>query len=90
MILGIGTDLVTNTRVKKLYQKYGDRFLNKILSGTSPKKDDCGFTPKGISISLYNMRNFSNATDEINHILKMFALEASKCSGQNFRDYFEY
>ena len=32
MILGIGTDLVTNTRVKKLYQKYGDRFLNKILS----------------------------------------------------------
>ena len=32
MILGIGTDLVNNIRVKKLFEKYGDRFVNKILS----------------------------------------------------------
>ena len=32
MILGIGTDLVINKRIKKLYEKYGERFLNKILS----------------------------------------------------------
>ena len=32
MILGIGTDLVNNKKIKKIYQKYGDRFLNKILS----------------------------------------------------------
>ena len=32
MILGIGTDLVINNRIKKLYEKYGERFLNKILS----------------------------------------------------------
>ena len=32
MILGIGTDLIINSRVQKLYKKYGDRFLNKILS----------------------------------------------------------
>ena len=38
MILGIGTDLVTNTRVKKLYEKYGDRFLNKILSADEKSK----------------------------------------------------
>ena len=38
MILGIGTDLVTNTRVKKLHQKYGDRFLNKILSADEKSK----------------------------------------------------
>ena len=32
MILGIGTDLIINSRVQKLYQKVWDRFLNKILS----------------------------------------------------------
>ena len=32
MILGIGTDLILNSRVKKLYIKYGDRFVDKILS----------------------------------------------------------
>ena len=32
MILGIGTDLIINSRVQKLYKKYGDRFLDKILS----------------------------------------------------------
>ncbi len=32
MILGIGTDLVINKRIKKLYERYGERFLNKILS----------------------------------------------------------
>ena len=32
MILGIGTDLIINGRVKKLYMKYGDRFIDKILS----------------------------------------------------------
>ena len=32
MILGIGTDLIVNSRVKKLYLKYGDRFVDKILS----------------------------------------------------------
>ena len=32
MILGVGTDLIINSRVKKLYAKYGDRFVDKILS----------------------------------------------------------
>jgi len=32
MIIGIGTDLVSNKRVNKLYEKYGNRFLDKILS----------------------------------------------------------
>ena len=31
MIKGIGIDLVENSRMKKIYDQYGDRFLNKIL-----------------------------------------------------------
>lgn len=32
MILGVGSDVVNCERVKKLYEKYGLRFLNRILS----------------------------------------------------------
>ena len=38
MILGIGTDLIINNRVKKLYEKYGDRFVDKILSADEKKQ----------------------------------------------------
>ena len=32
MIKGVGTDLVEKKRVNKLFQKYGDRFVNRILT----------------------------------------------------------
>ena len=38
MIRGIGADLVEKKRVKNLFLKYGDRFVNRILS-TSERKE---------------------------------------------------
>lgn len=32
MIIGIGTDIVQISRIKRLYDEYGDRFINKFLS----------------------------------------------------------
>ena len=32
MIVGIGTDIVTNQRIEALYEKYEQRFLNKIYT----------------------------------------------------------
>lgn len=34
LIYGIGHDIVDNQRIKYLLEKYGNRFLNKILSST--------------------------------------------------------
>jgi|TARA_Y100000310_G_scaffold311580_1_gene358003 holo-[acyl-carrier protein] synthase len=39
MILGIGTDIVDVARVKSIYEKYGVRFLDKIL--TPDEKEYC-------------------------------------------------
>jgi holo-[acyl-carrier protein] synthase len=39
MILGIGTDIVDVARVQRLLEKWGDRFLNKIL--TTDEKEYC-------------------------------------------------
>lgn len=33
MIYGIGIDLVENSRMEKIIEKWGDKFLNKIFSG---------------------------------------------------------
>ena len=38
MILGIGTDFIEKKRVEKILKKYGDRFINKILSDNEKKK----------------------------------------------------
>jgi len=32
MIFGVGTDIVEITRIQKLYEQYGDRFVQRILS----------------------------------------------------------
>ena len=37
MILGIGTDFIEKKRVEKILKKYGDRFINKILSDSEKK-----------------------------------------------------
>jgi|TARA_Y100000310_G_scaffold311826_1_gene358505 holo-[acyl-carrier protein] synthase len=39
MILGIGTDIVGVARVSRIYEKYGKRFLDKIL--TPDEKEYC-------------------------------------------------
>ncbi len=38
MIIGIGTDLINMKRVKKIYKKYDQRFLNKILCDNEKKE----------------------------------------------------
>ena len=37
MILGVGTDFIEKKRVEKILKKYGDRFINKILSDSEKK-----------------------------------------------------
>ena len=32
MIVGLGIDIVDSNRIKKIYDKYGDKFLNKIYT----------------------------------------------------------
>jgi len=32
MIVGLGIDIVDNNRIKKIYNKFGDKFLNKIYT----------------------------------------------------------
>ncbi len=39
MIIGIGTDIVTISRIEKLKREFGDRFLNRIF--TKEEKDYC-------------------------------------------------
>ena len=38
MITGIGTDFIEKKRIEKVFKKYGNRFLNKILSESEKKK----------------------------------------------------
>ena len=38
MITGIGTDFIEKKRIEKIFKKYGNRFLNKILSESEKKK----------------------------------------------------
>jgi len=40
MINGIGADLIEKERIKYLFLKYGDRFVNKILTETERKEFD--------------------------------------------------
>ena len=42
MITGIGTDIVELSRIKKLYKKYGETFLEKVLSD-----EEIALLPKG-------------------------------------------
>ena len=35
MITGIGTEFIEKKRIEKVFKKYGNRFLNKILSETT-------------------------------------------------------
>ena len=32
MIIGIGSDIVNISRIKKLYEQFGDRFINRVFS----------------------------------------------------------
>ena len=36
-IIGLGTDIVNINRIKKIYSKYGNRFLDKILTKSEKK-----------------------------------------------------
>ena len=36
-VIGLGTDIVNMNRVKKIYSKYGNQFLNRILTETEKK-----------------------------------------------------
>lgn len=40
-VIGLGTDIVNINRIKKIYSKYGNQFLNKILTEfeKNPKKN---------------------------------------------------
>lgn len=36
-VIGLGTDIVNINRIKKIYSKYGNQFLNKILTESEKK-----------------------------------------------------
>ncbi len=38
-VIGLGTDIVNINRVKKIYSKYGNQFLNKILTESEKKSE---------------------------------------------------
>lgn len=38
-VIGLGTDIVNINRIKKIYSKYGNQFLNKILTETEKKSE---------------------------------------------------
>ena len=38
-VIGLGTDIVNINRIKKIYSKYGNQFLNKILSESEKKSE---------------------------------------------------
>lgn len=51
MIHGIGTDIVSNERIARLYARYGERFAKRLLSGQElhelrSKKDPARFIAK--------------------------------------------
>lgn len=45
MIIGIGTDLVDQRRIKNLLDQYGNRFKNKVFSKTEQEYADSQVTP---------------------------------------------
>ncbi len=38
-IIGLGTDIVNINRIKKIYSKYGNHFLDKILTESEKKNE---------------------------------------------------
>ena len=38
-VIGLGTDIVNINRIKKIYSKYGNQFLNKILTESQKKSE---------------------------------------------------
>ena len=38
-VIGLGTDIVNINRLKKIYSKYGNQFLNKILTESEKKSE---------------------------------------------------
>jgi holo-[acyl-carrier protein] synthase len=38
-VIGLGTDIININRIKKIYFKYGNQFLNKILSESEKKSE---------------------------------------------------
>ncbi|NCU46418.1 MAG: holo-ACP synthase, partial [Candidatus Fonsibacter ubiquis] len=38
-VIGLGTDIVNINRIKKIYSKYGNQFLNKILTESEKKSE---------------------------------------------------
>jgi len=38
-VIGLGTDIVNINRIKKIYSKYGNHFLNKILTESEKKSE---------------------------------------------------
>ena len=36
-VIGLGTDIVNMNRIKKIYSKYGNKFLDKILTESEKK-----------------------------------------------------
>lgn len=38
-VIGLGTDIVNINRIKKIYSKYGNQFLNKILTESEKKTE---------------------------------------------------
>lgn len=60
MIVGVGTDIVNINRVKKIYMKYDQKFVDKIL-GDSEKEQ------------YYKIKKKSNKKIRINFLAKRFA-----------------
>ena len=48
-VIGLGTDIVNINRIKKIYSKYGNHFLNKILTESEKKFEKTSSKSKKIS-----------------------------------------
>ena len=48
-VIGLGTDIVNINRIKKIYSKYGNHFLNKILTESEKKFEKTTSKSKKIS-----------------------------------------
>lgn len=45
MIIGVGTDICENERIERLFQKFGDRFLNRIFTDAEIAYCSCKKNP---------------------------------------------
>ena len=52
MIVGLGIDIVDNNRIKKIYDKFGDKFLNKICT-----INEINYITKNKSKLIYKLAN---------------------------------